>query len=84
VAQSMKQIQNATVSFQTDNISRGVARAEERILMMEAEVQAGQQFSAPLAQFDFAYSNFVSEEELAKELEKLKSEKVLQLEEITR
>jgi phage shock protein A len=83
VAQSMKQIQNATASFQTENISSGVARAEEQILMMEAEVQAGQQFSTPMAQFDSAYCNLVDEEELNKELEKLKSEKVLQLEKIT-
>jgi phage shock protein A len=82
VALSMKQIQKATVSFQTDNMARGVARAEERIMMMEAEVQAGQQFSAPLAQYDAAYSNFVNEEELNQELEKLKNEKVLQLEEV--
>ncbi|MFL6557590.1 MAG: PspA/IM30 family protein [Bacillus sp. (in: firmicutes)] len=80
VAQSMKQIQKATVSFQTDNIARGVVRAEERILMMEAEVQAGNQFAAPLAQYDAAYSNFVNEEEINKEIEKLKNEKVLQLE----
>lgn len=75
VAQSMKQIQKATVSFQTDNIARGVARAEERILLMEAEVQAGNQFSNPLAQHDAAYTNFVNEEELNKEIEKLKNEK---------
>ncbi|MEH7481631.1 PspA/IM30 family protein [Neobacillus drentensis] len=76
VAQSMKQIQKATVSFQTDDIARGVARAEERILMMEAEVQAGTQFATPVAQFEAANSNFVSDEELNKEIEKLKYEKV--------
>ncbi|WP_223594463.1 PspA/IM30 family protein [Neobacillus bataviensis] len=76
VAQSMKQIQKATVSFQTDTIARGVARAEERILLMEAEVQAGSQFAAPLAQFDTAYDNFINDEELNNEIEKLKNEKV--------
>jgi phage shock protein A len=75
VAQSMKQIQKATVSFNTDDISRGVARAEEKILFMEAEVQAGNQFATPLAQFDAAYNSYVSDEELNKELEKLKNEK---------
>ncbi|NHC41929.1 PspA/IM30 family protein [Bacillus sp. MM2020_1] len=74
VAQSMKQIQKATISFNTDDIARGVARAEDRILMMEAEVQAGNHFSTPLAQFDAAYNSFVSEEELNQEIEKLKSE----------
>jgi phage shock protein A len=76
MAQSMKQIQKATVSFQTDDIARGVAHAEERILMMEAEVQAGNQFATPLAQFEAANSSFVSDEELNKEIEKLKYEKV--------
>jgi phage shock protein A len=71
----MKQIQKATVSFNTDDIARGVARAEERILMIKAEVQAGNQFAAPLAQFDAAYNNYVSDEELNKELEKLRNEK---------
>jgi phage shock protein A len=75
-AQSLKQIQKATVSFQTDNILRGVARAEERILLMEAEVQAGTQFASPLATHDAAYRNYVNDEEVAKELDKLKNEKV--------
>lgn len=75
VAQSIKQIQNATSSFQTDTISRGVARAEEKILLMEAEVQAGNQFISPLAQHDSYYRNYVNEDELNSELEKLKSEK---------
>lgn len=75
VAQSLKQIQKASYSFQTDNIARGVARAEERILLMEAEVQAGNQFSNPLAQQDAAYKNFVNDEELDKEIEKLKNVK---------
>ncbi|MBM7654488.1 PspA/IM30 family protein [Neobacillus cucumis] len=74
VAQSMKQIQKITVSFNTDDVARGVARAEEKILLMEAEVQAGNQFAAPLAQIDTAYDRYVSDEELTKELEKLKSE----------
>ncbi|MBZ5752409.1 PspA/IM30 family protein [Metabacillus rhizolycopersici] len=75
VAQSIKQIQNATVSFQTDTIVRGVTRAEDRILLMEAEVQAGSQFANPLVQHDAVYRNVVNEEELAREIEKLKSEK---------
>jgi phage shock protein A len=76
VAQSMKQIQKVTVSFNTDDIARGVARAEEKILLMEAEVQAGNQFATPFAKFDAEYDNYVSDEELNKELEKLKNEKV--------
>lgn len=71
-AQSIKQIQKSTVSFQTDNIVRGFARAEERILLMEAEVQAGAQFASPLAQHDAAYRNYINDEELNKELDKLR------------
>src|SRR3954464_6073532 len=73
VAQSMKQIQKVTVSFNTDDIARGVARAEEKILMMEAEVQAGNQFAAPLASVDSSYNKYVSEEEVNKEIENLKA-----------
>ncbi|NRD76757.1 PspA/IM30 family protein [Bacillus sp. BRMEA1] len=76
-AQAMKQIQKATITFQTESIARGVARAEERIMMMEAEVLAGSQVYSPLATQDAAYRNLVNDEELEKELEKLKNEKVL-------
>ncbi|WP_462413099.1 PspA/IM30 family protein [Neobacillus sp. Marseille-QA0830] len=76
VAQTMKQVQKATVSFQTDTIARGVARAEEKIMLMEAEAQAGQKFAAPLAQFDAAYTNLLNDDELNKEIEKLKNEKI--------
>lgn len=72
VAQSIKQIQKAASSFQTDNIVRGVARAEDRILLMEAEVQAGNQFASPLVKYDSA---FVNDEEINRELDKLKNEK---------
>jgi phage shock protein A len=75
VAQSIKQIQKATVSFQTDSLARGIARAEDHILMMEAEVQAGNQFSAPSAQYHPGYQNSISDEDVNAELEKLKSDK---------
>ncbi len=74
VAQSMKQIQKATVSFQTESISRGIARAEEKIMLMEAEVQAGNQFPASIGQSESAH--FINDEELNAEIEKLKNEKV--------
>lgn len=72
VAQSIKQIQQATSSFQTENILKGVARAEDRILLMEAEVQAGNQFPAPLVTLDASY---VMDDEVNREIEILKSEK---------
>ncbi|MDQ0201892.1 PspA/IM30 family protein [Neobacillus ginsengisoli] len=70
VAQSINQIQKASFSFQTDNIGRGIARAEERILLMEAQVQAGNQFSTPILE----RLDFVNDEEVEKEMEKLKYE----------
>ncbi|WP_180954660.1 PspA/IM30 family protein [Bacillus sp. V5-8f] len=75
VAQTIKQVQKATETFHTANIARGVARTEERILLMEAEVQVGSQFASPLAQHDASYRNYVNEEELNREIERLKSEK---------
>lgn len=77
VAQSIKQIQKTTVSFQTDDIARGVARAEGKIILMEAQVQAGNQFPNPLAQHEAIYRNYLNDEEVEKELKKLKSEKEL-------
>lgn len=74
VAQSMKQIQKATSSFQTDNILKGVARVEDHILWMEAEVQVGNQYFSPLVKYD---STLVDDEEVNNELAKLKSEKEL-------
>jgi phage shock protein A len=70
VAQSMQDIQKATVSFQTDTIARGVARAEEQILLMEAKVQAGNVPNKP------SFQNLVDDEELQQEIEKLKAEKI--------
>lgn len=75
VAQSIKQIQNVTASFQTDTIVRGVARAEEKIMLMEAEAQAGSQFANPLLQTDLAFQNYINDEEVNREIEKLKNEK---------
>lgn len=75
VAQSLKQIQHATANFQTDTIVRGVNRAEERIMLLEAEVQAGNQFANPLVQHNTTYQNYVSEDVLNNEIEKLKNEK---------
>lgn len=73
VARSTKEIQKATVSFQTDTIARGVARAEERILLMEAQVQAGN--SSAFTGHEVANKNLIDDEELTKEIEKLKAEK---------
>jgi phage shock protein A len=44
--------------------------------MMEAEVQAGNEFIAPLAQHETAVQTFVDDDELKKEIEKLKVETI--------
>lgn len=71
VAQSVKQIQKVAGGFQTDNILRGVTRAENRIMMMEAEMQAGNQFTYPLPRLHPSYAD---EETVNQEIEKLRQE----------
>lgn len=75
VAKSIKQIQKTIGSFQTDNFIRGIARVEDRILLMEAEVQTSSQFTNPIFQHNAVYLDYVNEEELNSEIEKLKNEK---------
>lgn len=70
VAKSIKQIQQTTVSFNSESIANGMARAEDRILMLEAEVQASENY--------YQNRNFLSNdlsinnEELEEELKNLK------------
>ncbi|MGG4470603.1 PspA/IM30 family protein [Paenibacillus alvei] len=74
-AKSIKQIQKVTIDFNGETITKGITRAEERILLMEAEVQAGSYTSNPLNSYNkISFSN-VSDEEIAKELDKLKADK---------
>jgi len=51
-----------------------VARVKERILLMEAEVQACNKFMSPLAQHDPYFRNYANEDELNSVLEKLKKD----------
>ncbi|TRZ39440.1 PspA/IM30 family protein [Niallia circulans] len=71
VAKNAKQIQTITVSFGGDNILKGVTRMEEKILFLEAEVQACGYTPNPLNSAD----KTVSEEAIAVELNKLMGEK---------
>jgi len=74
-AKSIKQIQKVSIDFNGETITRGITRAEEQILFLEAEVQAGSYTSNPLNSYDrISFSN-VSDEEIAKELDKLKADK---------
>lgn len=72
VAQSIKRIQTATSSFETGNILKGISQAEDRILLMEAEVQAGQHFTRSLFIQEATYQNVINEEDINKEIDKLK------------
>jgi len=73
VAKSIKQIQQVSSSFNAENVVRGITRAEEKILFMEAEVQAGGFTKAPLNSFAATSFTNVSDEEVSKELAKLKA-----------
>lgn len=75
VARSIKQIQSTTASIETGNIVKRISQAEDQILLMESEVQANRQFTSPMLVQDITYQNFVNEEEVNREIEKLKNEK---------
>ncbi|SDW05318.1 PspA/IM30 family protein [Paenibacillus sp. CF384] len=47
VASSLKELNQSVVSFQTDGIGKGFARAEEKVLMIEAELEAMNHFNTP-------------------------------------
>lgn len=79
VAQSIKQIQSTTASFETSNILMGISQAEDQILLMESEVQASRQFTGPMLVQDVINQNYGNEEEISREIEKLKNEKESQL-----
>ncbi|WP_078409467.1 PspA/IM30 family protein [Priestia abyssalis] len=72
VAHSMKQMHNTFISFSTENVARGVARAEERVVMKEAEVQAGHQLSKSSNAFNPRYMDVAMQDEVEKEIQKLK------------
>ncbi|WP_047154149.1 PspA/IM30 family protein [Aneurinibacillus tyrosinisolvens] len=72
VAQSIKQMNHMVVSFNTDNIAKGFACAEERVLLLEAEVEASNRLlHHPQDIHTFSFDP-VLQQEVEKELEKLK------------
>lgn len=48
VAGSIKEMNQSVAAFQTENVASGFARVEEKVLMMEAEVEALTYFSSPV------------------------------------
>ncbi|NME97047.1 PspA/IM30 family protein [Aneurinibacillus aneurinilyticus] len=63
---------NAATSFDTDNIANGFARAEERILFMEAGVKASRSLSWPTQPLPAHQIHSTMEEEVQQALGKLK------------
>jgi phage shock protein A len=63
---------NAATSFDTDNIANGFARAEERILFMEAGVKASRSLSWPTQPLPTHQIHSTMEEEVQQALGKLK------------
>lgn len=74
-AKTIRQIQKVSIDFKAEPITRGITRAEEQILFLEAEVQAGSYTSNPLNSYDRISFPNVNDEEITKELDKLKADK---------
>jgi phage shock protein A len=74
VAKSIKQIQQTSVSFSSENIAKGISRAEDRILMMEAEVQAADQYDHNRNLPSADHVTIEMSQELEEELKKLKQD----------
>lgn len=74
VASSLKEIGQSVVSFQTENIAKGFARVEEKVLMMEAELEAIAHFSAPAKRSAPQYLDPSLTADIEKELEELKQQ----------
>ncbi|PEJ56496.1 hypothetical protein CN692_17355 [Bacillus sp. AFS002410] len=72
IAKSIKQIQQTSVSFNSETIANGIARAEDRILMMEAEVQAQNKFAYNKSTLTNVQTDGAMSEEIEAELQKLK------------
>ncbi|QKE74693.1 PspA/IM30 family protein [Arthrobacter citreus] len=72
IAKSIKQIQQTSVSFNSETIANGISRAEDRILMMEAEVQAQNKFAYNKSTLTNVQSDGALSEEIEAELRKLK------------
>jgi len=71
-AGSIKQINQMVASFNTDHISNGFARMEDRVLMMEADIEAHQQLAQPRRNLSNYPIDPLYQEQVQKELEKLK------------
>jgi phage shock protein A len=72
VAASLKQINDTFVSFNSEDIARGFDRVEERILLLESELEARQQLAPLTSLRSVSTIDAEMHEKVEKELEKLK------------
>jgi phage shock protein A len=76
VANSLKKINQTFVSFNSDNLIRGFARVEERILLLESELAARQQLAPTTTIKSGLRVEAALQEKVENELQKLKSSSV--------
>ncbi|WP_219834629.1 PspA/IM30 family protein [Paenibacillus sp. R14(2021)] len=74
VASSLKEMNQSVVSFQTGNVTKGFARAEEKVLMIEAELEAMNRFVSPVKRSAPQYLDPTLTAEIDKSLEELKQQ----------
>ncbi|MGO4495415.1 PspA/IM30 family protein [Paenibacillus sp. 2RAB27] len=72
VASSLKEMSQTVVSFQTENVSKGFARAEEKVMLIEAELEAMQRFQSPVNRSAPQYLDPGLKDNIEKALEELK------------
>lgn len=75
VASSIKNMNQTVVSFHTENVAKGFARAEEKVLMMEAEVEALTHFASPAKRSAPQYLDPSLQDEIERALDELKTKK---------
>jgi phage shock protein A len=76
VANSLKQINDTFVSFDSEKLARGFARVEDRILFLESELEARQQLAPTTLLKNGLNADVALTEKVENELVKLKSSSV--------
>jgi phage shock protein A len=74
VASSLKEMTQSVVSFQTENVTKGFARAEEKVLLIEAELEAMQRFQSPVKRSAPQYLDPGLKDDIEKVLVELKEQ----------
>ncbi|ASS67546.1 MULTISPECIES: PspA/IM30 family protein [unclassified Paenibacillus] len=74
VAGSLKEMNQSVVAFQTENVAKGIARVEEKVLLMEAQAEAFAHFSSPAKRSAPQYLDPSLSADIDKALEDLKQQ----------